>query len=214
MAGNKKISFNMIASDIEKAENIELLFHGKNKEYKLTVKKVLGLSDAYNFINDVIDTCVDMEQGLYKPESLDFAVRIFTLVYYAGISNPTDAKKAYDVVYSTDLYNRVLNIIDAQQHIMLMEAINMRMEYAKECISSSALYQVNYLIQKMDQMMSESVETIETLNSQDFKDQIQKALSLVQPYNPEIDDDEIVEEIDSDADDSDNIVVLHRDVDE
>lgn len=164
MAKSKKITFNMIASDMKKNEEHILNYIIGDKEYAIPVKERLELGDALGFIQMIVDMCADIDEGRYSIESYDFAVMLATLVYYAGFDMPKDAVKAYSVLVGTDIYDRVCEMINADQHVDLIGAAMKKIDFAREMIVSEHASRVNELISKMDETLVQGKEIVDMVN--------------------------------------------------
>lgn len=168
MSKSKKITFGMIAADMVKPENETVVFAGKNREYTITVKRSLDISDAMSFIDSIVLPCADVSSGRYSPELFDLMVRMSTLVYYAGFDVPEPGEEnvaiAYDVLYNTDIYDRVRAVVDGEQFQSLVYGAKECVEHAKEMIVSSQASRLNELLEKMDAMMHDGAAAIEELS--------------------------------------------------
>ena len=154
MSKTKKITFNMIASDMKRNGEAIVRFNGINNEYEIGVKTSLGFREAMGFIRDVVASCCDMDAGVYSPEGFDFALRVNTLVYYAGFTAPTDIDKAYDVAYCSGLFESVIEVIDQRQFDEMVGAINSQLRYSRGLLIASQSSKMNELINKMDEVMT------------------------------------------------------------
>lgn len=175
---SKKITFNMIAGDMADETVSKVKYTGEHSEFEIEVKNKLGFKDAMKFVRDIAASCVDPESGSYNPEGFDFAMRVNTLVYYAGFAAPKDVAKAYQVVYGTEIYGAIVGAIDSYQHQILMDAAADRVEYAKELMVSAQATGVNDLIAKMDDVIQNGNETISELKGDEVKRMIDELSEL------------------------------------
>lgn len=203
MAKSKKTTFNMVAADIIDRDEQTITYIGKNHEFSFPVKVALNMKEALMFVNDVTGMCVDLKTGTYRPELFDFAFKMFALIYYAGVSVPSNPEKAYDVVYRTDIYACLKNKINTSQHDELYHAAIDRIEYLKNMLISSQVSLLGDLIQKMDTMIDEGNKTVEKLSSDEFKEQISSVLR----YSDNISNTSEEEE---DDENGDKVIILNR----
>lgn len=204
MAKSKKVTFNMVATDIIDQVEKSITYKGKNHEFSFPVKVTLSMKEALMFVNDVSGMCIDLKTGTYRPELLDFAFKMFTLIYYAGLSVPSNPEKAYDVVYRTDIYIRLEDEINRSQHDELYHSIVDRVEYMKNMLVSSQTSLLNDLIQKMDNIIDEGNKTMNTLSSEEFKEQINNALRFTDNIDNHAND------VEEESVSENNIIILDR----
>lgn len=210
MSKTKKITFNMVSSDIAKSDTVEIVFNGVNKEFVIQAKRILEFKDAVNFVRDVADSCFDNETDSYNPEAYDFALKTNALIYYGGFTMPTDFAKAYKVVYETDLFERVFeSAIDRRQWDTLTSAIQNRIDFYKNSLIMSQASKVGDLISRMDQMLSDSNKAIAEISSPAFKDKIDDMVQVL-GYAQGQDYEEEEESVVVDDSDDDKVVVLPR----
>lgn len=177
---SKKVTFNMIASDMHPVENdATITYTGVNNEYEISVKHKLGFMDAMRFVRDLAGSCSDIDSGDYTPDGFDFAVKANALIYYAGFAAPSDVSKAYEVVYGTDLFDKVMEIIDRRQFDTLVKAAKDRLEYTKDFIIASQASKINDLINKMDEVIREGNSVMTQLNSDEFRTKIEDMLRIM-----------------------------------
>ena len=170
MSKTKKVTFNMIAANISHDNNAkELEIEGG---YKIAVTYRLGLKEYLEFVNAVVQSCYDEDDGIYNPEVRYIAEKIYLLVYYAGIDKPKDVSKAYDVVCNTTIYDRVFDLIDQTQWFDMQEAIDDKIAYFSRRLTSAAVSEVNRLIAKTDEMLSMNNDMINQLKSDDVAEMI------------------------------------------
>lgn len=209
MKKTKKVSFNMIYSDMVKKDPKTVLYKGVNNEYEILVQQQLNFKDAMNFVNDIVESCFDDSMDTYRPETFDFALRVNTLVYYAGLTIPGDIAKAYSVVYGTELFNMVLaQIENHEQYEILIGAAEERVDHLQRNMISTHASSVNELLHRMDEVMEESNRAVSEFVSPDFRDKINNAMSILEYSTSNTEDENDYNEEDVVADDG--IVVLQR----
>ena len=185
MSKSKKLTFGMIAADMKPNDNAvcEYEYEGKNGKYGVTIRRWLPLADAMSFIAGIIDVCIDMDAGEYHPETFDFALRLSVLISYAGFDSPdmtdtTAVAKAYDVVYNTDLFERITENIDWVQYHELVESATEQIRYMRDCMVSAKASKINDLLEKMDAVMKSGENLMSELTSRDLKATIDEMLKL------------------------------------
>lgn len=129
------ILFDDISTEIDMELKGEVTFDGKDGKTKIAVKRLLKYKEAMSFVDDVVTQCVDIKACSYRPEVFDYAVKMNTLVYYAGFASPASTENAYSVIYGTNLYEVVRGEIDEEQYMALVSAAKERINNGKEIIN-------------------------------------------------------------------------------
>lgn len=179
MSKMNKITFNMVAAEMDEDVNAEVTFAGKHKELKIAMKRRLDFNDAMMFVRDIAASCVDVASGAYMPEAFDFSVKANTLVYYAGFSAPDNIKNAYSVIYGTNLYEVIRNEIDEEQYMALISAAKERINNDKEIMNNTQAGKMNDLIDKMDEVMSDGDSIVSELTRGDLRVKIDEMLAAM-----------------------------------
>jgi len=178
MAKSKKLTFNMIWTGSSKMADTVVRYNAGKQEFELTVKRTLSLDDARAFVAGVVRSVINSATGDYKPELYDFVLRMFTLIFYAGVSAPTNLEKAYDIIYKTVLYETVMAEIDMTQYRDIVTAIDKYIEFEKDIIMSTQMSRVNEVISRIDSLFDQSTKAVETVTSEDFLKQITEAVKI------------------------------------
>lgn len=167
---SKKYTINTLMQSIPDVNKVELKPEGGCfKDVVIQVRTTLPLEDAMGFVRDIAATCIDDENAEYSPELFDFAVRLYTLMYYANIDLSKDAKKAYQILYNTGIFDQVSESVQAEQLVDLIEAAEKKIEHWKNILSSSVAGKVSDLMKKMDEVMSGSEQMMEAIDGEEFK---------------------------------------------
>ncbi len=96
----------------------------------IDVKRSLPMEDAMGYINDVVAGCLD-ENGSYYPEAIDFMRRREFIRRYTNIELPNNTSDEYRILYGTDLYDSILDVVDGDQADSLWWAISDRINMIK-----------------------------------------------------------------------------------
>ena len=167
---SKKYTINTLMQSIPEVNKVELKPEGECfKDVVIQVRTTLPLEDAMGFVHDVVATCIDDENAEYSPELFDFAVRLYTLMYYANIDLSKDAKKAYQILYNTGIFDQVSESVQAGQLVELIESAEKKIEHWRNILSSSVAGKVADLMKKMDEVMAGSEQMMETIDGDEFK---------------------------------------------
>lgn len=97
-----------------------LIWHG----ITVSVLTLLPLDDVPKFVRAVIDGCYSKTTQSFVPELKDFIFRMNVVSRYACVDLPTDLDELYTILYNTDLYDKLIEVINAGQLKALDEAVN------------------------------------------------------------------------------------------
>ncbi len=174
----KKLTFNMIAAEIQPKEPVMITVRGF-EDQPIAVQKTLSFKQALSFIKNTTAMVVDAEMGEYMPEIFDFALKLNVIMSYADIPVPKDLEKAYKVVYESNLYDSVMDVINGEQYYILEDAVSDRVQYLRDTLVSGAAIQVNAMIKKMEDMMGDSLKTLNEFNSDSFLNALNSMQNVV-----------------------------------
>lgn len=162
MAKNKEAVAEKITNKISIADKIsdvvakdftqttELTWH----DLTFKVKHNLSFKEMMSFVNDVVMSCFALDTNEYLPEIKDLTIRCCILEYYAGIELPRDIADKYDLVYSSDLVDKVVTCINSVQLRPVLMAIDAKID---------SIVQSN--IEALNIKMEEVVSGLEELES-------------------------------------------------
>lgn len=142
----------------------------------IEVKHTLTMNEMISFVSDVVSMCVDEDSAEYTPASYDFAIRLCVMNYYAGIPMPSGSdsavhgmlETAYSVLYETDLYDRIIKNVNDDQFFAMTDAVDEHIRYMRDMLVSSAARKSMELISKMDEMMRDSKNVLDQIDSENF----------------------------------------------
>ena len=172
----KKITFNMLATKLPKAEKKVIQFDG----FEIEVQHRLPIKNTISFVNDVVNMCTDVEAGTYRPELLEFATRCAILMAYAGFEIPKDFDKAYRVVFETDIIEVIMHHIDTRQLEMLKDAVREEICHVARMMTATATSEMIKLVAKMEEMVEHSTEVTKQLHSGDLQEAFANVLNIYQ----------------------------------
>ena len=159
----KKITFNMIAAMIDQSEPVGTITYG---DVVIDVKNRLNMKQSMQFVQDIVDICFNDEEAEYIPEVFDLSVRICTMMHYAGFDAPKDVAKAYAVLYETDLFNRVIELIDGEQYDRLIDGALEKVHFKRDLLKATAAQKTIELINMMDGIVAKSAEAMKKMDTE------------------------------------------------
>lgn len=147
----KRISINKFESALSNDNIVTETLYG-TEDVTIQIKRTLPLSEMVSFVQEVVESCVDMETGDYVPESYDFAIRVGVLTHYANFTMPSNMDKQYWLVYNTRAFQQVLKHIDECQFNDIIRTIDKKIQFMLDVISSTALSKINEVISKFGEI--------------------------------------------------------------
>lgn len=172
---SKKFSINSLVDTIPEVIKTDVkLVEECFKDVTLQVRRTLPLDDAMKFVNDISATCIDEEEAAYMPELFDFAVRMFILKYYANVDLTKDVKKAYQILYSTTLFEQVYANINTVQSTNLLIAAEKRIDHWKNILASTLAGKVTKMMHRLEDVMTGSDKMMEAIDSSEFKEAVKR----------------------------------------
>lgn len=159
-----KVSINKFEKALN-ANYIEKVILNGTNDVEISVKKVLPFSEAMDFTQEVVNMCVDTENGDYVPEAYDMAVRMYTLVHYADFSMPANIEKVYWLLYNTGAYEQVLSIVDKQQYDALIAAIDNKIVFLTDMIKSTAVHTMDTIAQRLEGIVESAEKSFGALDT-------------------------------------------------
>lgn len=139
----KKVSINKLEEAVNSQYKATTIvdWNGLN----ITINRILSLKSMMTFVDSVIKNCFGKEDGEYRPEVKDFAVRNCIIKHYTNISLPSNIEKRYDLLYRSDLLNTVMNNIDQSQFSAMVRAIEEKLSHLAQANIEAINRQMNEL---------------------------------------------------------------------
>lgn len=159
----KKISvseFERISKEIERIETVD--WHGN----ELIIKKILSLSEAMSFVQNVVDSCFD--NGVYRPELKEFAIKLNMINSYSNLSLPSNFERSYEYIYTTDICQTIKLVISGRQYDELIRAIDEKISSLVAANTSATHKQASDIIASLDNISSNIGTLFENLSSEDI----------------------------------------------
>ncbi len=155
------------------------------EDKKVEVKRFLPTEDAMGYINDVVAGCLD-ENGNYFPEAIDFMRRREFIRRYTNIELPDDIMATYKILYGTELYDMVYEMVELDQLDVLWTAINDRVNMIKYDRRAAVEKQMTDMYAMMKNLFDALSETVGGVDSEQITELI-KAIA-----NNQVDEGKIV----------------------
>lgn len=176
---NKKYSINTLMSYVPDGDVSEVKLDGDMfKDVSITVKRTLTLDEALGFVQSIVSLCTDDEDASYSPELFDFAVRMYVVMYYSNIDLSKDAKKAYRVLYNTNLFEQIYAHVESQQAGNLILSAERKIDHWRNIMSASVASKVSDMMKKMDAVIDGSEQMLEAIDGNEFKAAVDRLANM------------------------------------
>lgn len=119
-----------------------------------TIKKFLSPTEQYLFVKSVVENVV--ENGVYYPAFLDYAIRHATMVHYTDIAMPDEdyEENINKLAYDTDLYDYVLENIHSKQYEALIAAVQEQIKYDFSDPASRLVHWINVICSSLNSKLA------------------------------------------------------------
>ena len=138
------------------------------QDVEIQIKKTIGLPEMMLFVQEVVEACIDGESGEYLPEAYDFAIRSAVLTHYANFAMPANLEKQYWLVYNTRAFQQVLTNINETQFGDIIRAIDKKIKYMLDVMSSAAISKIHEAIGKLNEFAEKSEGMFGNATSEDM----------------------------------------------
>lgn len=146
----KRVSINKLESAISKEGNIVVETLKGTNDVTFEIMKTIPLSEMIAFVQEVVEACVDSETCEYVAEAYDFALRVGVLTHYANFAMPKDIETRYMLVYGTSAFEQVVQLINRTQFTAIVKAIDKKIAYMLDVITSTAASKIGEVISKFN----------------------------------------------------------------
>lgn len=139
-----------------------------NPETEVKIKYNLSLSEMLQFVEDVVSSCVDAENGKFYPEIMWFSIYSAVLTMYANFNLPSNVEKQYNLVYNTDAVELVMGYINRNQYKEIVDAIQSRIDHERKIMESTLLDKMSELVNRMTAYVQQSDTLFGSIDSEDM----------------------------------------------
>ena len=135
---NGKVSINKIESLVNKWTSDVVLYD----DVVVTVRKNISFTEQVKMIDDIVHIVTD---GEYMAASYDYALRKNVVLYFTNITLPDNVDRAFDILFCTDIYDKIIDHIDREQLMSIESAALEQISYVNDT-------QKSYLMQRIDDL--------------------------------------------------------------
>lgn len=144
------------------------------EDTNIDILKSISLQNMIEFVENVAESCVDMESGEYTPQVRDFAIKRELLTKYANFTMPNNIEKQYDFIYGSNVVDIVLQNINQLQFQEIISSIDRKIKFMLDCITSIAASNTVKLLDKLESVADQNLSMFDSLSGDDlagvFKD--------------------------------------------
>lgn len=161
-----RISINKLESTM-KEKTVTIPLNGVDG-VEIVIRRSLPLMSVMQFVEDVVSSVIDKENGSYIPEVKEFAIHSAVLTQYANFNLPKSAESQYDLIYNTDALDQVMGVINGRQFNEILDAIDRRIEHELSIIENAVAVRSHDLLQKFDDMVEKFDSMVSGISSEEF----------------------------------------------
>lgn len=144
------------------------------EDVTIRIRSLLPLTDMLEFVDEVVNACVDIEEGEYIPQAYDFAIRVATVTKYANLRLPSSLEKQYLLVYGTTAFEQTLKNINSRQFNDILSSIDKKIKHTLDMITSTASAKFGELMDKFGEIANIGTETFGGVNAESMREIIEK----------------------------------------
>lgn len=142
------------------ADNDEVhVFESNGDTFEVTISPTISWEQSAEIVDYVTRVVFDDETGDYHPEVKEALFRAQVLEKYAHFSMPKSFDKMYYLVYATDAYDHVLQLVNANQVEHLREAIDEAIDYRLGILANGIQAEIQRVMDSF-QTFNENAESI------------------------------------------------------
>lgn len=137
---------------------VELTFEKGNEKITVLVRPLLDLNTFASAVENTASSCFD-GTGRYISWMRDIAFMHAVVAAYTNVELPTDLHDEFELLTGTTLYEKVVDVVDEFQFMMLKKAVERRIHNTLEEQNSSreqeldrALAMLNFITQKYNEI--------------------------------------------------------------
>ena len=183
---DNKLTMKMLTDKLPEIERVEVPLDGVLTGMTLNVRKTLTMNDAMKFISDVVSSCASVDEGVYTYAAYDFAMKANTISYYAELKiGKSDMGNLYRLIYETNIYDKVMDVINTEQHYELVNAVLEELSYAREMLTSTAGMKTMELLSQINEFAQMATQMTEQMRGIDIEGAMDAMMNISSAHAPE-----------------------------
>ena len=162
----KKLSINAFEKAVKETANTQTNVEWNGLD--IIIKHTIGIRDMLRFVEGVFQSCFS-DDGEYIPEVRDFAIKSCLLKYYTNISLPSNVERRYDLIYSSDITEVVLEYVNEAQLSEIVKASDARIKHTANANIEALNKQMRDLYSTFENLQTNIEEIFSGINADDVK---------------------------------------------
>lgn len=138
------------------------------EDVNIEITKSISLQNMIEFVENVAESCVDMESGEYTPQVRDFAIKRELLTKYANFTMPNNIEKQYEFIYGSNVVDVVLQNINQLQFQEIVSSIDRKVKFMLDCVTSISASNTVKLLNKLDSIAEQNTAMFDSLQGEDI----------------------------------------------
>lgn len=161
------------------------VFEISGDTFEITISPTISWEQSAEIVDYVTRVVFDDETGDYHPEVKEALFRAQVLEKYAHFSMPKSFDKMYYLVYATDAYDHVLQLVNTNQVEHLREAIDEAIDYRLGILANGIQAEIQRVMDSF-QTFNENAESIfEKVDTDDIGTFIKKVSEMPEGLDEE-----------------------------
>lgn len=138
------------------------------EDTNIEITKSISLQNMIEFVENVAESCVDMESGEFTPQVRDFAIKRELLTKYANFTMPNNIEKQYDFIYGSTVVDIVIQNINQLQFQEIISSIDRKIKFMLDCVTSISASNTVKLLNKLDSIAEQNTAMFDSLQGEDI----------------------------------------------
>lgn len=137
---------------------------------QVVIRRNITLTEMMALVDSVISNCFSEQDGLYRPELKDFAIKSATIELYTNLSTPANVHKKYDLIYAaSDIWRVIMANIDMGQFDDMLLAIDEKLGNMASANVSLIGKQISSMNNALEDVQAHLSSLFDGIRSEDMK---------------------------------------------
>lgn len=142
----KRVAINQWEKLLDNAVKKLPLIDGDEESPMIEVRPLLPMDEMWDVVDEMVEYCIPTvntgtkdepkEEVVFMPENRDFSLRRVVVSHYGNMRLPEDSAKQYELLYCTNVFQRIVGLICQDQLREICTAVDRKVEYRKEAMLS------------------------------------------------------------------------------
>lgn len=134
----------------------------------IEITNSIPLKSMIEFVENVANSCVDIETGEYTPQVKDFCIKREVLTKYANFTMPNNIEKQYEFIYRTNAFAAVIQNINQTQYREILSSIDEKIKFMLDCITSIAASNTVKVLDKLETVVEQNSAMFDSVSGDDI----------------------------------------------